>query len=435
MINPLYWTGENTPLGFMKISSVPLGLGYIAAMLKSKSVSTKILDMDMLDLQIDDLKKKLDEFRPDIVGVTSFTSNYVNSVKVAKAVKSHDPGTLVVMGGVHATFISNEVLQTVPEVDVVVRYEGEYTMCDLVDAAENGRSLRGVKGITYREGEGGRPVSTPLRDKIRNLDQLPFPAHHLLEPFIETYMDKSDKTRNIPILTTRGCPFACIFCSTAALHGREYRTRSNTNVVDEIEYMKDKYRVNNISFVDDNFTMQKERVFDLCREIDKRGVDVRWGCSTRVDLLSRELLETMKASGCDNIFFGLESASQSVLDTIKKGFDIDQARKVVKLSEELGIKTHCSFILGLPGESVESLGEIIRFIEETKPSGRVLPNALDILPGTELYDRKEEYFPEGPDIPYADIIKTQIEMFLKFYEINARTTELTRIVPPKILVC
>ncbi len=445
LINPSYWTGGKLPLGFVKVSSVPLGLGYIAAMLESEAVKTKILDMDMSDIKIEDLKEKLDKFRPDMVGITSFTSNYSNAVKIAKAVKSHRPEAFIVLGGVHPTFVHTEVLKTVPEIDVVVRYEGEYTMRDLVDVVEKGGKLNKVKGITYRE--GGGVFSTPLRSKIKNLDELPFPAHHLLEPSIEayldkTYPDKNDKTenkkniiRNIPILTTRGCPFGCIFCSTASLHGHQYRKRSNSNVVDEIEYMQDKYGINNVSFVDDNFTMQKERVFDLCQEMKERDLSLKWGCSTRADLLSENLLKTMKDAGCDNIFFGIESASQETLGIVRKEFKIDQAREVVKLTEEIGIKTHCSFILGLPGESLESLNQMVKFIEEVKPSGRILPNTLDILPGTKLYNHIEDYFPDGPDIHHADIVKTQLEMFLKFYEINAGITELTKIIPPDIQVC
>ena len=142
----------------------------------------------------------------------------------------------------------------------------------------------------------------------------------------------------------------------------------------------------------------------------------------------------MKDAGCEEIFFGIESASQKVLDTIRKDFSIEQAKQVVRMVEEMGIKTHCSFILGLPGETVESLGQILQFIDEAKPSARVLPNILDILPGTELYERREAFFPEGEGIPFTDIVQAQVEMLYRFYSLSQKTGELFRVVPPKVVI-
>ena len=134
--------------------------------------------------------------------------------------------------------------------------------------------------------------------------------------------------------------------------------------------------------------MQNDRVLDLCNEIQKRDLSIEWGCSTRVDLLSEDLLRAMRSAGCGNIFFGLESASQEVLDTIRKGFSIEKAKEMVGIAEKLGMKTHCSFIIGLPGETVESMNKMVEFVQEVKPSARVLPNILDVLPGTELWESK-----------------------------------------------
>ena len=182
----------------------------------------------------------ISDLKPDVVGVTSFTCNHPNAMKIAKAVKSCKKDVIVVLGGVHATFMHKEILEAVPEVDIVVRYEGEYTMCDIIDALEKGKKLDSVDGITYRD--GGKVISTPLRQRIEDLDALPFPALHLLEPPIESYISKGEK-KGLSMLTTRGCPFNCIFCSTTALHGRKYRTRSVGNVVKEVEYLHNKYKV------------------------------------------------------------------------------------------------------------------------------------------------------------------------------------------------
>ncbi len=418
-------------MGYIKIAGMPLGLGYIAASLEDAGFSAKVLDMDMLGLHPGDLSKRLAQFQPDIVGITSFSANCNNAVDVAKAVKSYDPGIKTVMGGVHATFTHEEILKTVPEVDIVVRFEGEHALSEIAACVEDGRAPTNVLGISYRD--GSRTVSTPLRERIEDLDSIPIPAYHLLDPSPEAYIGNGE-VRCMPVITTRGCPFNCIFCSTASLHGRKYRVRDNSRVVDEIEYLVEKYRINNISFVDDNFTMRRDRVEGLCSEMKRRQVPVKWGCSTRIDLLSRDLISTMKDAGCEEIFFGIESASQKVLDTIRKDFSIEQAKQVVRMVEEMGIKTHCSFILGLPGETVESLRLILQFIDEAKPSARVLPNVLDILPGTELYERRAEFFPDGEGIPFTDIVQAQVEMLYRFYSLSQKTGELFMVAPPKVVI-
>ncbi len=221
LINPSYWTGNKKPLGYFSLSSIPLGLCYIAAALKLKGIQSKVLDMNIAETSMDQLKEKLAQNSPDVVGITCFTCNYSNAVLVAQAVKAWNPKVFVVMGGVHATFMHSEILQSVPDVDAVVRNEGEATLGDLVNALEKKASLNQVKGLTYRE--GALILSTPAQSRLENLDELPYPAFDLLEPTVEDYI-KLYGVRNFPIITTRGCPFECAFCSTSAFHGRKYRT-------------------------------------------------------------------------------------------------------------------------------------------------------------------------------------------------------------------
>jgi radical SAM superfamily enzyme YgiQ (UPF0313 family) len=400
-------------------------------MLKSKGFSPIILDLSFPNMPLEKLRERLTQAKPDVVGITSMTSNYPGAVSVAKIVKLWNPQCVVVMGGVHATFMHREILETVPEIDVIVRYEGEYTMSELASALDKGGSLREIKGICFRE--EGKVVCTPFRGRIDCLDELPYPAHEVLEPSAEEYVGRYG-ARNFPVITTRGCPFGCIYCSTMAFHGRKYRTRSTANVIGELEYLVEKFKMNSVSFLDDNFTMQKDRVFRLCEEIKKRGFDLEWGCSARVDQVSEELLKAMKEARCKDIFFGIESTSQRVLNLVRKKFTIQQARIAVKAAEKLGIRTHCSFIIGLPGETPRSLSNIAAFIDETKPSGRVLPNLLDIFPGTELCERKEEYFANQPSISHADMIKTQLQIVTRFYRNNFGVNELYRVTPPNIIL-
>jgi len=406
----------------------PLGLLYIAAVLESKGFSSKVLDMRFNGMDQKKLDEMLDHMKPDLVGITSMTSNFPAAEYIAKFVKLRCPESLVVMGGVHATFMHREILAETPEADIIVRYEGEFTMAELAATLENGRSLKEVNGISFRD--EGRVISNPDRERIEDLDCLPFPAHHLLEPKIKKYFMYTSP----PVLTTRGCPFSCIYCSTMAFHGRKYRTRSVTNVVLELEYLIDHYKVDKVSFIDDNFTMQPIRVFALCQEMKKRGLSIKWGCNARVDQVNEEILKVMKEAGCRDVFCGIESVSQRALDIVKKGYRVQQARDAVKMAEKLGIRTHCSFVLGLPGESKQTLKRMVQFVDETKPSGRALPNLLKIFPGTELSKRKEEYFSNYKPIGFADITKTQLDMFTKFLKVNYGTESLFRVEPPNIVV-
>lgn len=429
LIIPRYSTSEKTPLGSINLSTFPLGLGYIAAVLELDGFSALILDLNAADNQTKTFESKLREINPSIVGISTMTSNFLTSVEAAQQVKKWNPQCIVVMGGVHATFMHKEILENVPEVDVIVRFDGEFIISDLAKTIEANRSLLEVKGISFRE--NGKVVSTPLRGHIENLDALPYPAHHLIHPSIGEYLSQF-RSKNLPVITTRGCPFSCTYCSTMAFHGREYRTRSIANVISELEYLIEKFQVKSVTFVDDNFTVQNSRVSELCREIKKRNFSLDWGCSARVDQVSEELLKEMKAAGCTDIFFGIESASQRVLDFVRKGFTVEQAKDAVKTAEKVGIRTHCSFILGLPKETPHTLRNMVTFVQETKPTGRVLPNRLFILPGTELYQKKEEYFSNQKTIPDADLTKTQLEISTTFFKNRFGVKELFKIVPPNL---
>jgi len=431
LVVPPYRTWLKKPLGEFDFSTIPLGLTYIAAVLKLKGIATSILDLSFPNVGMERLEKKLAHDKPDVVGITSMTGNYRGALSVAKSSKRWNPEVTVALGGIHATFMWKEILATVPEVDMIVRYEGEMVMSEFIDALLKKHPLRDVQSICFRE--EGKPISTPLRGRIEDLDKLPYPAHDLLEPSAEEYV-RLYGARNFPVITTRGCPFGCVYCSTMAFHGQKYRFRSTSNIIGELEYLIEKFRADNISFVDDNFTMHKERVLTLCKEIMGRGLEIEWGCSARVDQVSEGLLKTMKEAGCKDIFFGIESASQHVLDIVKKSFSVKQAKAAVKAAERLGIKTHCSFILGLPGETSRSLNRHVQFIDETKPSGRVLPNKLQILPGTELYDKKREYFAGRPNVSDADIVRTQLEMLAGFYRINFGVNELFPVRPPNLII-
>lgn len=380
----------NPPGGYRCSESIeePLGLAYIAAVLEENDIDVNILDMKVTNMNLNDYRKMLVKTEPEIVGITSMTINAPDAIEIAKATKQENKDITTVIGGVHATFMYDDILMKYPEVDIVVRFEGEYTMLDLIKCLESDGDLKSIQGIAYSDVKG-KLVVTPTRPKIENLDELPMPARHLLPmELYKTYVDKAN--RGFTLITSRGCPFHCIFCSTSIFHGPKVRMHSVKRVVDEMEYLVQNYNTRHVSFADDLFTLNRRRVMEICNEILERGLDVRWGCLSRVDTVDLELLTMMKKAGCDSIFFGVESVSQKVLDKIRKGFTVEQAKKALKFAKQAGMRVVASFIVGLPGETLESALQILPFLTETRPD-LVGIHALSPFPGTEIYEHPERY--------------------------------------------
>lgn len=366
----------------------PLGLGYLASYLVSKKIDVKIADLRYGNKR--EFSRLLKEYNPDIVGISCMTPNQNEAYKTARIVKQILGNTLVVLGGVHATFMYDEVLKKVREIDVAVIGEGEITLYELCRAwgkKFSADDLSEIKGIAFRN--NGSVVVTPPREKIEQLDDLPLPAFdRLVLPDIATYLKISG---DIPVLTGRGCPFNCAFCSTSVMHGRKYRKRDAVKVVDELEYLIKRYNHSNFSIVDDTFTVDKERTKKICEEIIRRNLDINWGCSARADTLDPELIKIMSRAGCRGLFFGIESLDNEVLKKIKKGFTAKKAVRMVETAIDEGITVDVSFILGLPGDNVKNTEKIYGFVKKHKITGRILINTLQILPGTDIYLNPENY--------------------------------------------
>ena len=366
----------------------PLGLGYLASYLVSKKIDVKIADLRYGNMR--EFIRLLKEYNPDIVGISCMTPNQNEAYKTARTVKRILGNPLVVLGGVHATFMYDEILKKVREIDVAVIGEGEITLYELCIAWKKNFSSEyfpGIKGIAFRH--NGTVAVTPPREKIEQLDDLPLPAFdRLVLPDISTYLKKSG---DLPILTGRGCPFNCAFCSTSVMHGRKYRKRDPVKVADELEYLKNRYNHDNFSIVDDTFTIDKERTKKICEEIIRRNLNINWGCSARADTLDPELIKIMSCAGCKGLFFGIESLDDEVLKKIKKGFTAKKAVRMVEMAVDEGITVDISFILGLPGDNLNNTKKIYEFVKNHKISGRILINTLQILPGTDIYRNPDRY--------------------------------------------
>jgi anaerobic magnesium-protoporphyrin IX monomethyl ester cyclase len=358
---------------------IPLGIGYLAAVLEERGFEVDIIDCQALNLSYDEAGVMLSRRSPDVVGVTSTTLTYKSALKIVGIAKRACPKSLAVMGGCHVTFWDREALETCPELDVTVRGEGENTMLELATRVEAGEDYHEVTGTTCRQGD--EIVRNPDRPYLENLDDLPYPAYHLMP--LENFRRYGKVL--FPVLSTRGCVYWCDFCSAVRMFGRKYRTRSATKVVDEIEFVHKKYGADRFTFYDDLFTMNHPQVEEICDGILRRNLRITWDCETRLDMVTKELLLGMKEAGCVAVWFSVESSSQKLLDAMGKGFTAGQAAKAFRWAREVGLITVASVLLGHPGETKESAWETVKFVEELDPDD-VGYNIVTPYPGIPLTD-------------------------------------------------
>jgi radical SAM superfamily enzyme YgiQ (UPF0313 family) len=379
LISPPYNSAVKSVVG---ISSPPLGLAYIASVLR-QSHEVKIIDSNILNYTIGDVEEELRSFSPDIVGITSVTPSIYEAYKVAETAKKVREDCTVVLGGPHATFMPRQTMEECKNIDIIVRGEGEETTRELIENIEKGASLNEVKGITFRE--KNEIIDAEPRPFIKNIDDIPFPSRDLLP----MHLYKFNGVKYTTMLTSRGCPFKCAFCSSSRLFGGYWRERSPKNVLDEMKIVYEEYGIRNIEFMDDTFTLNQERAEKICDEIIKQGWDISWGASSRVDTLSKRLVEKMKKAGCWILFLGIESGSQRILDTIGKRITLEQVKKAVKNLKDAGIQVLGSFIIGFLQDTTETIKETIKFAKSLNLDYAEF-SILTPYPGTPIFDYAEK---------------------------------------------
>ncbi|MEM2999686.1 MAG: radical SAM protein [Candidatus Bathyarchaeia archaeon] len=362
----------------------PLGLSYVAAALEKAGFKVEMLDNYLLRKSISEVKEIIRHANPEILGMTCSSASYPRCVETAKAIKEVLPSCRIVVGGWHPSYVPESMLQH-PEIDYVIVGEGERAMVELATCLTKGdeAAAKQVAGVAYRH--AGKMVQTPQKF-ITNLDELPFPARHLLpmhlyEKEIPYLKAKPFTTMNI----VRGCPFNCVYCETRRLWGQTCRAFSPQRVVAEIMHLTEKYGIKGIYFVGDNFTINKKRTIELCELIKKSKLDIEWVCDTRADMISRELLQTMKEAGCRTIWFGVESGSPRILEKINKGITKEQTVQAFKLCREASIQIASSFIMGIPGETLEDIKLTYKFAKKLDPDWAQF-NIYVAVPGSGLYD-------------------------------------------------
>lgn len=367
----------------------PIGLCSLASYLIHHGYSVRLIDACVLNMSnssvLDDLKSN----PGDLVGIYTNTANYHVVVDLVRRIKSINPRQKVVLGGPHVTFLPEDSLKK-SGADYCVIGEGEETLLELVEHIHGGESdLSSVNGIAYKS-EGGQVVITANRTMIDDLDRLPFPAIHLLPPVTKykLYLLQYKKLPYMTVLSSRGCPYRCVFCKTP--FGRKARYHSPEYVVDYIEYLSKNFGVKEISFVDDTFPLDVSRVGGICEGILNKGLDVSWYANARVDSKDDGIFKVMQRAGCWIVAVGAESGDSDVLKLMKKNVTPEQILHTCRLIRKTGLKLKVFFILGSPGETLDTIERTVQFAKSLQAHYPQF-TLMTPFPGSELWDTAEQY--------------------------------------------
>lgn len=396
---------------------VPLGLAYLAAYLQKAGHEVHVLDslLEGWDFQgkVDDnfliwglplinIKKTIENIKPKIVGISClFTAQAKSAYKVCDIIKEVDPKITTVLGGAHPSSVPELALKN-NSVDCVIKGEGETSFSELIYSLKNQSGQNKIKGVLTKDNIGKDGLNSKVF--IDNLDALPFPAYHHFD--LEKYFEinrphggASHRSRVLSIITSRGCPFKCTFCSIHSVWGKGLRHRSPENVLNELTFIKKKYHIEELQFEDDNLTFNKKNAIEIFEGMAKKKLAMPWSTPNGVAIwtLDRELLKKMRQSGCYKITLAVESGNQEVLtNIIKKPLQLSKVKEVVKNAKELGIMIDSFFMIGLPGETKDQMNETFRFARKL-PVDNVRMFIATPYPGTDLYDIcvKKGYLKKG----------------------------------------
>jgi len=369
------------PYPLEEAPSPPLGVTYVAAACEQAGCEVRIFDYIVRRYTREKLAAELDGFAPDVVGATSVTMNFKGAAAIIQDVKRHNPAIVTMMGGPHVSYDWANTLIKYPEIDLIIVGEGEETLRELLPVIRDRAAWDTVRGIAFRK--DGQAHFTGVRAFIEDLDTLPVPARHLLP--ISRYLAMGFP---VSIITSRGCPNQCIFCLGRRMVGHKVRYRTPRLIVDEIEDIIS-YGFTRINIADDLFTSSKVRVQAFCAELKRRGIKITWSAFARVNTVDAEILAVMREAGCDTVSFGVESGNAGMLKLVKKGITLQQAVKAVQACKESGVNAFASFVIGLPGESPETIADTCAFAD-----GLGIDCGFHFLapfPGTTVREEREKY--------------------------------------------
>ncbi len=357
----------------------PLGLLYIAGYLENNTKHyISVIDAQVEKLDYQALPSRIALFKPDIVGVTAMTMTLIDVMKTVALVKKIDKSIKVVLGGPHVHLYPEETIQ-LENVDYLVLGEGEVAFKELLDNIDDSSQLEKISGLVFQH--NGRIINTGVRSAIKNLDDIPFPARHMV-PYKKYNSLLSKRGITTTIFTSRGCPFSCSFCDRPHL-GKLFRARSAGNVVDEIEVCT-RMGIYEFLFYDDTFSVNKKRVIDICNEIIERKLDIGWDIRARVDTINEQMLRSLKMAGCQGIHYGVEAGSERILKVLNKGITIKKVRDVFELTRKYKIPILSYFMIGNPTETIDDIYTTFKVAKMLNPDYMHL-TILTPFPGTKIY--------------------------------------------------
>jgi radical SAM superfamily enzyme YgiQ (UPF0313 family) len=376
LINPCFEPGYNT-------SNIPLSIACLGGYLEERGIGYDIIDPFVMKKSWDDVVNKAKGY--DYVGLTTFTHTRENCLNLAKDVKFINPDCKVILGGPHASCLDVPILEHSKDVDIIIRGEGEESLSMICE----GQPLEKVPGATYRD--NGRIMTNPEAKQIENLDDLPFPAYHKFPikeyiPFHEGQKEL-EKLTHVGITTSRGCPFKCVFCASASRFRHVWRAASPSRVGELLQHLYDKFGVRYFRFFDDNFTVNKKRVIEVCQEIVDRGLDVSFRIEARVDSLNDEMLKALKKAGCHLMEIGIESGSDKILKNLNKKITFQQVKDAVALSKKHQITTKGFLMINLPGEKTS---DVLKTMKISLLPDFITVGILTLLPGAPMTERLKE---------------------------------------------
>ena len=359
----------------------PLGVTYVAAAFEAAGAEVRVLDYIVSRYSPEKLRRELEDFQPDLVGSTSVTMNFPAAAEIVQTAKAIRPTAVTAMGGPHVTFDAENTLRSYPGIDLLVLGEGERTVAEFLPLTHDRGAWSQVMGLAFLE--DGRFVRTDERELIQDLETLPLPARHLLP--VSRYQALGFP---VSIITSRGCPYQCIFCQGRRMVGHRVRYRNPMSVVDEIEEVLS-FGFGRINVADDLFLSNKVRARAICEEILRRGLRFDWSAFVRVNIMDADVMRLMREAGCDSVSFGIETGSPEMLKRIRKRITLDQGRRAVEICRDVGITPHASFMVGLPGETPETL----RQTQEYADSLEIIYgyHFLAPLPGTTVREEIDRY--------------------------------------------
>jgi len=364
---------------------LPISLLTTAALLRREGAEVRVLDAIAEGLDLPAVVAALAAIDPRLVLINVSTATFRGDAAAAAAIRAALPGAFLAAFGVHVTALPEQSLREAPALDAVIRREPETTAADLAGALDAGRSLAGVAGLAWRDGSAIR--TNEDRPFLEDLDSLPLPARDLVDH--RHYPAPVDGRPHTLVITSRGCPYPCTFCTAHLYYGSKLRPRDPVRVVDELEAVVREQGLRLFTFWSDTFTLDREHVLGICREIRRRGLSIEWMANSRVDRVDPELLREMRAAGCTVVSFGVESGVQEILDRVRKGTRLAQIEEAFAACRAAGLRSAAHVILGLPGETPATIRRTLRFVRRIRPDFVQFYGAIP-FPGTAFHREARE---------------------------------------------